>query len=202
MGLFDLFKAKPIKFESKCLISGPDYLNGNFRNIPDELYNRFRGSENDYTWTRQLISPSGNSKFKIRYYGDRNKNLILPLKELPQNIVAISSETNEELILFDGAKHGYNAVFWQEFPKEAHNRNTQIEYNIGSESEFEIVILVRYSLDLKEQFDEDFEKDGFVENNRNEKVGKEAYLNGYDSISIFAFPKEGKKVEILSEETA
>ena len=200
MGIFDLFKPKELTFNKQSIIDGPDYLKGKFQDIPDPLLNRFRILENEYTWTRQLKTGAG-TKFSIKYFGDIRKTWITSKDGLPQ-IVTVTDQDNNELLLFDGAKHGYNAVFWQEFPEEIKHRQVSELYKKDEESKFEIVVLVRYSLSLKDEFDEEFQQEGFVENNRREKLGKEAFSNGYDSIQVFAFGPEGRGIEVLAEETA
>ena len=202
MGLFDLFKRKDLKFEKKCLIEGPSYLNGNFRDVPKDLINVLRLKENEYTWLRQIYTAKGESSFRIKYYGNLSKYPITEKNNLPQSIVLEGIDSGEKVPLFDGAKHGYDAVFWKKFPIAVSTRKETEKYTYKEVDAFEIVLLVRYSLELKEEFDNDYSEIGFVENNRGEKLGREAFSNGFDSIEAYAITKEGQAILILAEETA
>tara|TARA_R110002051_G_scaffold38993_2_gene82388 strand:+ start:21 stop:629 length:609 start_codon:yes stop_codon:yes gene_type:complete len=202
MGLFNLFKSKPIQFERKCIINGPEYINGKFQDIPQNLMDLFRIKEKEYVWTRQIVSSKNNTKFKISFSGEKKDSLITGKNGLPSLVSLVNVDDDEQILIFDGAIHGYNAVFWEEFPEEINGRKLEQDYNHNGQSEFEIIVLVRYSQHIKEDFDEDISNDGFAMNNRNEKLGKDAFSNGYDSIEIYGFGADGKKIEILAEETA
>ena len=202
MGLFDFLKSKPPVFEKKCIINGPEYLNKKFQDIPQNLMDSFRIKEQEYVWTRQIISSKKNTKFKISFNGEKIGSHITGNNGLPSLVSLTNVDDNEQILIFDGSIHGYNAVFWEEFPEEISGRKLEQSYNHNGQSEFEIVILTRYSPHIKEEFDQDIAKDGFIINNRNEKLGKEAFSNGYDSIEIYGFSVDGKKIEILAEETA
>ena len=202
MGIFDIFKSKPIHFEKKCIIDGPEFLKGKYSDISQDLMNSFKVKEKEYVWTRQIVSSKNSSKFKIKYYGQKTGSLITGKNGLPPLISLSSIHGKENILIFDGATHGYNAVFWEEYPIEIKDRKLEQEYSHNGHSEFGIIVLARFSSDLKKEFDEDIERDGFVINNRKEKLSKESFSNGFDSIEIFGFGADGKKIEILSEETA
>ncbi|MBO0591653.1 hypothetical protein I2486_09560 [Cellulophaga sp. E16_2] len=162
----------------------------------------FQITEKEYIWTRQIISSKGNSKFKIDYWGDKNSSNITSKDGLPSIVTLTNIDDEEQILIYDGALHGYNAVFWEEFPEEINNREQKQRYVHNGQSEFEVIILTRYSPHIKEEFDEDMERDGFVTNNRGQKLGKEAFSNGFDSIEIYGIGTDGKRIEILAEETA
>ena len=73
------------------------------------------------------------------YYGDlfevKRKKLpcIVDNKTgIPCKIVAKDTETGEEILLFDGYRHGYNAMFCDEFDPEEVEKRTLVKYNICS----------------------------------------------------------------------
>lgn len=203
MGLLNLFKRKEIEFEKKCLYDGPAYLKGNYRDISKELINIHRENEKENTWIRQIVSKNSNTFFEIKYYGNiYDDHLITSNNDLPQKVVLIDINTKEEILLFDGAKHGYDSVFWFEHPEKVNEREINNTYNLKGDTEFEIVVKVGYNPHFKEEFDEDLNADGFIENQRGEKLGAEAFLDGFDTIDVFAFTKDGQGVVILAEETA
>jgi hypothetical protein len=88
-------------------IPGPIFLEGLTEQItdPSDLH--------DHEWRRRLRSQSGKNKFRIKYYGDllSDKNRIITCTDFSQALVfAVDVETGQEILLFDGCKHGYNAL--------------------------------------------------------------------------------------------
>ena len=65
-------------------------------------------------WKRKLRLPNGETGFRIRYYGDLSpgpSGLITATSFSRQLVVAISVDSGQEILLFDGCRHGYNALF-------------------------------------------------------------------------------------------
>ena len=72
---------------------------------------------------------------------------------IPCKIVAKDTETGEEILLFDGYRHGYNAMFCDEFDPEEVEKRTLVKYNIAP---CKIHIDFGYSIDYEEE-KEDYE---------------------------------------------
>jgi hypothetical protein len=204
MGIFDIFK-KQNKSSIKTTengVPGPTYLNGFTTHIenPKDLQ--------DHEWRRQLKSPSGQTKFKIKYYGQlhgTNNNLIVESDFSKQLVYAFDEENNTEILLFDGCKHGYDPIFCDTYTVE--QINNRIADKIYSDKDgnelFEIIISTYNSFDFEEEFREDVDENGFIKlDNGSTMKFEEAKLNAFDTLQIFAINESGIMIDIISEELA
>ena len=175
----------------------PTYLSENICNL----------KSGDYP-SVDIQSKNGNSLFEVYYYGDlfEVKGEKLPFivdneAGIPCKIVAKDTETGEEILLFDGYRHGYNAMFCDEFdPKEVEKR-TLVKYNIAP---CKIHIDFGYSIDYEEE-KEDYEvdeADRVTLINGENIPWEEVKRNGFDYISIICQTENGEKAEIVSLELA
>ena len=175
----------------------PTYLSENAYNI----------KSGDYL-SIDIQSKNGNSLFEVYYYGDlfEVKGEKLPFivdnkTGIPCKIVAKDTETGEEILLFDGYRHGYNAMFCEEFDPEEVEKRTLVKYDIAP---CKIHIDFGYSIDYEEE-KEDYEVD---EENRVTLINgenipwEEVKRNGFDYISIICETENGEKAEIVSLELA
>ena len=175
----------------------PTYLNENACNV----------KSGDYL-SVDIQSKKGNILFEVYYYGDlfevKRKKLpcIVDNKTgIPCKIVAKDTETGEEILLFDGYRHGYNAMFCDEFDPEEVEKRTWVKYNIAP---CKIHIDFGYSIDYEEE-KEDYEVD---EEDRVTLINgetiswEEVKRNGFDYISIICETENGEKAEIVSLELA
>jgi len=85
-----------------------------------------------FEWKRKLQSLSGGNKFRIRYYGQQHRSfagLLIAKEFAPLLVVAVDVITDREILLFDGCKHGYNAMFCDIYTKDQiENRVTENLY--------------------------------------------------------------------------
>ena len=175
----------------------PTYLNENACNV----------KSGDYL-SVDIQSKKGNTLFEVYYYGDlfevKRKKLpcIVDNKTgIPCKIVAKDIETGEEILLFDGYRHGYNAMFCEEFDSEEVEKRTLVKYDIAP---CKIHIDFGYSIDYEEE-KEDYEVD---EEDRVTLINgetiswEEVKKNGFDYISIICQIENGEKAEIVSLELA
>ena len=175
----------------------PTYLSENACNV----------KSGDYL-SVDIQSKNGNTLFEVYYYGDlfevKRKKLpcIVDNKTgIPCKIVAKNTETGEEILLFDGYRHGYNAMFCDEFDPEEVEKRTLVKYNIAP---CKIHIDFGYSIDYEEE-KEDYEVD---EEDRVTLINgetiswEEVKRNGFDYISIVCQTENGEKAEIVSLELA
>ena len=175
----------------------PTYLNENACNV----------KSGDYL-SVDIQSKKGNILFEVYYYGDlfEVKGEKLPFivdneAEIPCKIVAKDTETGEEILLFDGYRHGYNAMFCDEFDPEEVEKRTLVKYDIAP---CKIHIDFGYSIDYEEE-KEDYEidEDDRVTLINGENISwEEVKRNGFDYISIVCETKNGEKAEIVSLELA
>ena len=142
------------------------------------------------------------------YYGDlfEVKGEKLPFivdneAGIPCKIVAKDTETGEEILLFDGYRHGYNAMFCEEFDSAEVEKRTLVKYDIAP---CKIHIDFGYSIDYEEE-KEDYEVD---EEDRVTLINgetiswEEVKRNGFDYISIICETENREKAEIVSLELA
>ena len=62
-----------------------------------------------------LVSSTGNTNLEIYYYGELIEIKRVPFiidSSMPCLIVAKDPKTDEEFIVFDGARHGYDAMLY------------------------------------------------------------------------------------------
>lgn len=205
MGIFDLFKKGNNKsgiLNTDNGILGPTFLDGLTEHI--ENPKNFHSHE----WRRKLRNASGESKFKTKYYGELNEdynNLIVETNFAPALIYAVDIKTGEEILLFDGCKHGYNAMFCDTFTQEQIiNRPLENLYKDSNGNEvFEITISTYNGIDYEDEFREDVDENGFLELIDGTKIEFESVKrNGYDTLQIWATNTNGDTVEVVSEELA
>ena len=161
--------------------------------------------EEDIT-SLQIAPENSLEDFEIYYYGDLFENqyivdvfeddTIIPCKILLKNI-----NSNEEILLIDIAKHGYNSMFCDEFDKEKVAKRELKKLDVVPSN---IEITFSYSIDYEEERD-DFLEEGAdtLETINGETVSWDEVLkNGFDFISIKVTNSEGKEIEICHLELA
>ena len=174
----------------------PTYLSENACNI----------KSGDYL-SVDIQSKNGNTLFEVYYYGDlfevKRKKLpcIVDNKTgIPCKIVAKDTETGEEILLFDGYRHGYNAMFCEEFDPAEVEKRTLVRYDIAP---CKIHIDFGYSIDYEEEKEDyEVEEDRVTLINGENIPWEEVKRNGFDYISIICETENGEKAEIVSLELA
>ncbi len=178
---------------------------------PTYLTDRVRHfEENDFV-SVELRSGAGNELFEIHYFGDlfEAPHLDNPYivdrydedRHIPCRVVAKDIETGEEILLFDGAQHGYDAMFCDEFDPEELEARSLTQYPLPPSR---IRIDFSYGIDYEDE-KEDYEID---ENDRVTLINgetiswEEVKRNGFDSISIVCEDEQGNKTEIVALELA
>jgi len=152
----------------------------------------------------QLCSSTGNQQFEIWYYGDMLslEGEVMPfITGTTAKIVAKDPLTAEEILLFDGTMHGYNALFCDEYTEEQRvNRSVQ-KYNMPPT---EIVLSFYYNIDFDEEVD-DYEVDdqGYVQLISGETADWNTIKrNGYDAFAFYFKKEDGTLLAFAQEELA
>lgn len=142
-----------------------------------------------------LSSTDGNTDLEIYYYGDlvqiRRTPYIMD-SEYPCLIVAKDPLSGEEFVVFDGAKHGYDAMFCNEPPTDMSRELSLFEYAKGKFS-----VTFGYAIDYED------EKEYYTVNENNEvRLADGTYLDwdkvesiGYDWFSM----KSAAKKKIIAD---
>lgn len=180
-------------------ILGPTYLEG----ITEDVYNY--GKIERFEWRKILRTASGQTKFKINYYGNLKGEHIVETAFAPQKVVAIDNITGEEILLFDGCIHGYNAMFCDEYSKEQiiDREVSHIYVSNNNNTEFEVVMSAYYQIDYDEEFREEVNEDGMIQlKNGSMESLTNVKRNGFDVFQILLIDGTGKAYEAITEELA
>ncbi|WP_088833097.1 hypothetical protein [Paenibacillus tyrfis] len=178
--------------------AGPAYLEG--VTIAEKPENWM-----EQEWTGKLQTKEGRTQFRIYYYGELMDDLIAVTDFAPQLIVAEDPVDGERYLLFDGCKHGYNAMLCDTYTAEQQNNRTPLLPYLDKDGEdtFEVYITAFYNVDWDEEFADDVDEDGQLELISGERVDfDEAKRNGYDALGIDIVNNKGVKIEIVQEELA
>lgn len=158
-------------------------------------------------WRGQIQSSAKNKKFKIKYYGDfyEKYGLITWSDTAPSLVVAEDVETGEQIVLFDGCKHGYNAMFCDKFSDEQINNRplTHTFTNKHGNDVFEILVLTFNNIDYDEEKEDFVNENGEVPLMWGEIISfEDLKRNGFDFICIVAINALGERMNIVDEELA
>lgn len=204
MGILEIFKKKnkPNNSTTDNGVLGPTFLDGLTENFeyPKDLHG--------HEWRRKLKTTSGQTKFKIKFYGQLHqefKNLIVGTDFAPSLVFAVDPSTGQEILLFDGCKHGYNALFCDTFTDEQiKNRPATNYYQDEDGSEiFQIVISTYNGVDYDNEFTDEVDENGLIELIDGTKIEFEKVkCNGFDTIQIWATNDNGNTIDFVAEELA
>lgn len=201
MGLFDFFKKSDTTTDNGIL--GPTHLDGFTEHIQNP-----KGLEN-IEWRRKIRSSSGGTKFRIRFYGqphDVYPELIVKTDFAPPLVIAVDAASGEEITLYDGCKHGIDALFIETYTKEqiANRPADQFYKDQEGNDTFEIIYSVYYNTNYDspdDEFIEQVDDDGFIQLPDDSKVEFEKVKrDGFDVISISVVNEQGERIEIVSAE--
>jgi hypothetical protein len=203
MGLFDIFNNanRPNKTTDNGVL-GPTFLDGLTAHIqnPKNLL--------AHEWRRQLKTSMGKTKFKIKFYGQLHedyKTLIVGTDFAPSLVYAVDVSSGQEILLFDGCKHGYNALFCDTFTDEQIKNRPAINYYKEKDGNdfFEIIISTYNGIDYEDEFADQVDENGLIALIDGTKMQFEKVKrNGYDTLQILAMKDNGKTITIVSEELA
>jgi len=149
----------------------------------------------------QLRSSTNNKKFDIWYYGDLLSldGEVLPfISGLTAKIVARDPLTAEEILLFDGTLHGYNALFCDEYTEEERINRPLQKYDMLPT---EVVLSFFYNIDYDEEVDDyEIDEQGNVQLMNGESTDWETIKrNGYDAFAFY-FKKEDGTLQAFAQE--
>ncbi len=130
-----------------------------------------------------LASSTGNTNLEIYYYGDTIKIKKTPYivdADYPCLIVGKDPITGEEFVIFDGMKHGYDAMFCNERMENVTRELKLYEYCKGK-----IQITLGYSIDYEDEKEEfEFNENGEVILMYGVLDWEEAKSIGFDWLSL------------------
>ena len=157
--------------------------------------------------TVTLCSTTGNELLEVWYYGDlltvkgEPQSYIVDGSPAPGLVAARDPESDEEFVIFDGGRHGYDNMFCDEHdPSELEHRPLK-RYEIPASK---LVLELGYSIDYEDE-KEDFEPDeaDTVELLNGERMPwEQVKRDGIDYIALYYVNEKGKPVQILDAELA
>lgn len=173
--------------------------------VPTYLVNNlFNVTRDDYL-NVQIRSGAGGEYFEIYYFGELFRDEALPndyIADLyddedelvPCKLVAKCVKTGEEILLFDGATHGYNAMFCDELDAEKVARRELVKFNLPPRK---IHLKFGYNIDYDDEMDEyETDESGKVLlTNGGTASWDEVKANGFDYIAVSCKREAGKKTK-------
>lgn len=132
-------------------------------------------------------------------------DLIAVTEFAPQLVIAENAATGERIVIFDGTRHGYDALLCETYTEEQQNNRTPLLPYLDEDGEdtFEVSVTAFYNVDWDDEFSDDVDENGQLELISGERCNfEEAKRNGFDAISITITSAKGLKTEIVQEELA
>lgn len=176
-------------------------------NIPTYLKNYVKDVQEMRLIELSLCSIAGNELFEVWYYGDlfevkgEQQPYISDTDTAPEKIVAKDVLTGEEILLHDGALHGYDNMFCDEYDAETVQNRPLKKYSIPASK---LIIELGYSIDYEDEKEEyDIDDNGLVTLIDGRKMSwEDVRRNGFDYIAIYFEDKEGKRIQFYDRELA
>jgi len=173
------------------------------KKIPSWLRNNVKNYEENNYVEMTICSSTGNELLEIWFYGDwfEKTDLLVDTEETPSLFVAKDPSTNEEIVIFDHAKHGYNSMFCDTFEegKISNRILRKIEIPLSK-----VFLRLGKNIDYEEEKEDyDFDENGKVILVDGRKISWEDVItDGFDYIALFYIDEKGEKIQIADEELA
>lgn len=197
MGLFDFLKKKKPAVKQ---IPGPTYLDNLTEHVSDSDILK-------HEWRRKLVSSNGQTKFQIRFYGRLHPELDLIVKTdfAPILVYAVDPDSGQEILIFDGCKYGYDALFCNTYTQEqiVGRPADAIYKGRNGDKLFEIVISVYNGSYYDDELSGQIDSDGLIELVDGKKQRLDIVeRNAFDTLQVYAINEKGERFSIISEELA
>jgi hypothetical protein len=190
----------------------PTYLDKFAFDDKSDLPNTYRECE----WRGKIKSSTNNTRFKIKFYGEIFKKSfkgdVLSEHGLIGNtdfssslVYAIDIISGEQILLFDGCKHGYDALFCDIYTQEQiGNRPLTSFYTDNNKLDiFEVEIKVCHNKDYQDEFGNEIEEKGGLETIHGEIITLETLnRDGYDYFELILTNANGNEIVALAQELA
>ncbi|WP_416966705.1 hypothetical protein [Streptomyces sp. 4F14] len=187
--------------------SGPPHLLGLTvpADRPGNVSENFWAGLLEAGWAGRLRAEDGRTRFRLHYYGQRWEGLVCG-DELPALVYAVT-EPGQRILLFDGAVHGYDAMFCESWDADGlrTRRADQVYVDADGEDSFELVVWAGYGIDWDEERDSFADPDdpGLVVLADGRRVPFEAARHAaFDALSVTATNRRGRATDVVSEELA
>ena len=152
-----------------------------------------------------LRSSKGGAAFTVSYFGEiMAEHGLIVGDEVPALVVARAVDTGEEVVLFDGGRHGYDAMFVDEYDSgNLDERRADTLFDLGGCTEFAVEVEVFDNIDWDEEEDELRDEEGVLRLITGEEISSERLrADGYDALGITITNPDGTRIDIVAEELA
>ncbi len=172
----------------------PSHLDGHVAILETDVGRRFR-----------LLSSTGSQRFRIKYCGTllAEHGLIVG-DEVPSLVVAQAVDTGEEIVIFDESRHGYNAMFVDEYNHAVlAARRAQTIFSHAGHNEFSVEIEVIDNIDWDDEQDDFRDDSGTLRLIGGAEISAERLrADGFDALGIVVITDDGQRLDIVDEELA
>lgn len=172
---------------------------------PDHLAETYWAGLLEAGWAARLRSRDGRTRFQLRYYGELFEGLIVG-DDLPALVYAVP-ESGQRILLFDGAAHGYDAMFCDSWDEDGlrTRRADQLYVDADGEDTFELLVWAGYNIDWedeRESFTDADDPDSVTLIDGRRLPFELARHAAFDAVLITATNARGRATDALSEELA
>ncbi|MDP4265645.1 MAG: hypothetical protein Q8941_24205 [Bacteroidota bacterium] len=210
MGLFNLFKKKVDKqdqpLQDILKLQGPKYLRKHLTPLTSDIVDNFKIKLPGTQWIGQLISTTQNRHFQIKYYGDlMNDETIIDTDKGVQRLIAVDTDSNEEILLFDKMLHGWDGFICNTYEDQRNvfRSSTKLYKSRKNTYNFRIVLLTFYNNGTKQELLDSAASTGQVQLENGVTLDlQDAFDDAFDAIVIYAIDNNGNKFELVNEELA
>lgn len=158
-------------------------------------------------WRGQIQSTAKGKQFKIKYCGKYADDiaLIVDQEDYPVLVYAEAIDSQEQILLFDYAKHGYDAMFCDEYEEaELNKRQSELQLlDVEGETLFEVLVYAYHNIDYEEEMEDFLNEANQIELITGELITPEDLKrNGFDFFGIDVIDANGNRKTIVEFELA
>jgi len=171
--------------------------------IPTHLPAYSIASETESGRRFELRSSKGGEVFTVTYFGEiMVEHGLIVGGDVPALVLARAVDTGEEVVLFDGGRHGYDAMFVDEFDSGVLDaRRADTPFGLDGCTEFAVEVEVFDNIDWDEEEDDVRDDDGTLRLITGEEISSERLrADGYDALGVTITTPDGTRIDIVAEE--
>ncbi|EDN9973032.1 hypothetical protein RVZ54_000594 [Listeria monocytogenes] len=155
----------------------------------------------------EIVTTSNEETFDILYCGtleeiEGDQLITREDYEIPLKIIAKSTLSGKEILLYDGAYYGYDSMFCDEFEEDVTQNRELQKYPINNLSNIRLSIGIGIDYESEKE-DYDFDENGNVILIDDRHIPwEQVKTDGFDFLEITATDENGDSLLILTEELA
>ncbi|EAG1697277.1 hypothetical protein BBW85_01720 [Listeria monocytogenes] len=155
----------------------------------------------------EIVTTSNEETFDILYCGtleeiEGDQLITREDSEIPLKIIAKSTLSGKEILLYDGAYYGYDSMFCDEFEEDATQNRELQKYPINNLSNIRLSIGIGIDYESEKE-DYEFDENGNVILIDDRHIPwEQVKTDGFDFLEIMATDENGASLIILTEELA